>query len=86
MPPKPKLNKFSGKQKAFPQSRNSLDNPGISTTTNNENNVLSQEAQQQFELELCWCIQQLQIAIKSGKLNAKQSKYFFFSLTGNRIA
>ncbi|KAJ8910845.1 hypothetical protein NQ315_015580 [Exocentrus adspersus] len=33
---------------------------------------LTPEFEQQFESELCWCIQQLQIALKSGKLNNKQ--------------
>lgn len=28
--------------------------------------------QEKFEVELCWCIQQLQNALKSGKLNTKQ--------------
>lgn len=30
--------------------------------------------QQKFEVELCWCIQQLQKALKSGKLNEKQGR------------
>ena len=31
------------------------------------------EAERQFEVELCWCIQQLETSLKSGKLNEKQS-------------
>ncbi|XP_015603718.1 UPF0488 protein CG14286 [Cephus cinctus] len=33
---------------------------------------LDLEAENQFELELCWCIQQLQIELASGKLPEKQ--------------
>lgn len=42
--------------------------------------------QEKFESELCWCIQQLQRALKSGKLNEKQGKssqdirLFYFSI------
>lgn len=34
---------------------------------------LDQEAENQFELELCWCIQQLDLSLRSGKLSEKQS-------------
>ncbi|CAK9823733.1 UPF0488 protein CG14286 [Anthophora retusa] len=33
---------------------------------------LSQEAEDQFELELCWCIQQLEMCLATGKLSEKQ--------------
>ncbi|XP_076264441.1 UPF0488 protein CG14286 [Rhynchophorus ferrugineus] len=33
---------------------------------------LSPEQERQFETELCWCIQQLQIGLSSNKLNNKQ--------------
>ncbi|XP_018573401.1 UPF0488 protein CG14286 [Anoplophora glabripennis] len=32
------------------------------------------ELEHQFEMELCWCIHQIQIALKSGKLNNKQEQ------------
>lgn len=32
------------------------------------------DLERQFEVELCWCIQQLQTALSKGKLNPKQSK------------
>lgn len=31
---------------------------------------------EQFELELCWCIQTLENSLNSGKLNSKQGKFF----------
>lgn len=39
------------------------------TEENSGNGDFSQE---KFEMELCWCIQQLQRALKSGKLSEKQ--------------
>lgn len=33
---------------------------------------MSQEAEDQFELELCWCIQHLEICLATGKLPDKQ--------------
>ncbi|KAK4873219.1 hypothetical protein RN001_015248 [Aquatica leii] len=34
--------------------------------------VMSEEAVESFEAELCWCIKQLQRGLQLGKLNAKQ--------------
>ncbi|KAF5277011.1 hypothetical protein FQR65_LT16090 [Abscondita terminalis] len=34
--------------------------------------VMSEEAKESFEAELCWCIKQLQHGLQLGKLNAKQ--------------
>ena len=66
MPPKLKLQQKSCKfNKPLPTSK----------TQNKENfpqTVLSPEEAQKFEAELCWCIQQLQTAMKFGKLNQKQ--------------
>lgn len=45
----------------------------VSTNTNAEaTSGLTQEAQDQFELELCWCIQQLEMCLATGKLPEKQ--------------
>ncbi|KAK9694780.1 protein of unknown function (DUF4615) [Popillia japonica] len=63
MPPKSKLHKSTGKIKSLPKLQPEDNPPEIQ---------LSPEAIQQFELELCWCIQQLQAGLKSGKLNPKQ--------------
>lgn len=63
MPPKLRLQKSTGKCNSLPKSNNELPIP-----------ELTQEQQQQFEVELCWCIQQLQNALKSGKLNEKQGE------------
>lgn len=41
------------------------------TSLNNSGDALATE---QFELELCWCIQTLENSLASGKLNAKQGK------------
>lgn len=69
MPPKTKLHKNSGKPKAMPQ-------PSPTTSSGETGSGLSPEVARQFEVELCWCIQELQKALRSGKLNEKQSKYF----------
>lgn len=70
MPPKPKLHKNKGKI-------------NIKISTNNSNAEAPQESssiatnpelQEQFETELCWCIQELQKSLNSGKLNQKQGE------------
>ncbi|XP_022914513.2 UPF0488 protein CG14286 [Onthophagus taurus] len=43
-----------------------------SAPPNTANVEISPEAAQQFELELYWCIQQLQSGLRLGKLNPKQ--------------
>ncbi|VEN37451.1 unnamed protein product [Callosobruchus maculatus] len=67
MPPKPKLYKDKGKSK-----------PKLTQTSSNSipstSSAMTPEQEQHFEVELCWCIQQLQIALQSGKLNNKQVK------------
>ncbi|XP_019866500.1 UPF0488 protein CG14286 isoform X2 [Aethina tumida] len=63
MPPKARLHRVTGKPTKIPQK--SVEQPSTSVG-------LSPELEQQFEVELCWCIQQLQLALKSGKLNNKQ--------------
>ncbi|KAK5640577.1 hypothetical protein RI129_011388 [Pyrocoelia pectoralis] len=37
-----------------------------------ESSLLSEEAVESFEVELCWCINQLRTALRLGKLNPKQ--------------
>ncbi|XP_072401230.1 UPF0488 protein CG14286 [Diabrotica undecimpunctata] len=71
MPPnKPKLYKNTGKASPKPQKpvQNNIPvtQPSTSTTTTEMPN------QEQYEVELYWCIQQLQKALGSGKLNNKQ--------------
>lgn len=70
MPPKSKLIKNTGKEKCL-LKRNEIESRDSNLMTSGLQ--LTPEAEQQFELELCWCIQQLQIALKNGKLNSKQS-------------
>ncbi|CAH1968872.1 unnamed protein product [Acanthoscelides obtectus] len=69
MPPKPKLyrDKDKGKSKPKISQTNPEQVPGPSS-------AMTSEQEQQFQVELCWCIQQLQIALQSGKLNNKQVK------------
>lgn len=69
MPPKPKLYKSTGKSKNDPQG------PSQSSSVS-----LTSEQADQFQVELYWCIQQLQSALGSGKLNNKQGLYKFSSL------
>lgn len=67
MPPRRNLNKYVSKEK-----NPSIKKKETEITSTLTESTLSPELTQQFELELCWCIQQLQIALKSGKLNEKQ--------------
>lgn len=63
MPPKPKLYQNSGKL--------NLKN-GSSSSSQRNAIALTPEQEEQFQIELCWCINQLQTALSSGKLNNKQ--------------
>ncbi|KAJ8981299.1 hypothetical protein NQ317_004035 [Molorchus minor] len=66
MPAKPKL---------YKNSKNAANRPSCSHQIENQvTSVMTPEFQQKFELELCWCIQQIQVALKSGKLNNKQAQ------------
>lgn len=44
----------------------------VKASITNTSTSFSPKLDHQFEAELCWCIQQIQIALKSGKLNNKQ--------------
>lgn len=51
--------------------------PSTSATTSNATALVTNaghdtEVDQQFELELCWCIQSMENSLNSGKLSAKQ--------------
>lgn len=48
-----------------------------SSTTNASASEPS-DADRQFELELCWCIQAMETSLTAGKLNEKQSNIFNF--------
>jgi hypothetical protein len=63
MPPKTKLYKSKGKSDL---------SCSASTNSLHSNSINNPEVQEQFETELCWCIQQLQRALNSSKLNQKQ--------------
>lgn len=65
MPPKSKLYKTSGK---FVKNC-SLNSPPGSLLQ------MTPAQEDQFQVELYWCIQQLQTALESGKLNNKQCWY-----------
>ncbi|XP_015516238.1 UPF0488 protein CG14286 [Neodiprion virginianus] len=54
-----------------PQTLNSI--PGAESASTSTSNSLDREAEDKFEVELCWCIQQLQTALDSGKLTEKQT-------------
>lgn len=67
MPPqRAKLHKTTGKLKTIPNLAQSPSSSQPSTSTEDS------ESTRQFETELCWCIQQYQLSIDSGKLNPKQ--------------
>lgn len=54
--------------------------PSTSATASNALPVINSshdtEVDQQFELELCWCIQSMENTLNSGKLSAKQGTLF----------
>jgi hypothetical protein len=67
MPPKTKLYKSKGKSDL---------SCSASTNSLRSNSINNPEVQEQFETELCWCIQQLQRALNSSKLNQKQGSMY----------
>lgn len=69
MPQKVKLHKDKGKLKSLPKPTKATNNIIQNEPEPSTSDV---DIQRQFEVELCWCIQQLQIALSSGKLNSKQ--------------
>lgn len=77
IPPKSKLYNKTGKHKTInssniPSSSNSV----ASTSSNSEISEMDTDATRQLELELCWCVQTLEVSLQSGKLNEKQGKIF----------
>ncbi|KAK2582144.1 hypothetical protein KPH14_004506 [Odynerus spinipes] len=72
MPPKPK-------NKVPPKQKNVKPVPQKSTTTDTSSKVetasgLNQEVEDQFILELYWCIQELESSLASGKLQEKPAR------------
>ncbi|XP_003397162.4 UPF0488 protein CG14286 [Bombus terrestris] len=70
MPPKPRTNAkkpTANKKNAEPKL---ADSASVGAETNSG---LSQEAEDQFEVELCWCIQQLEMCLGTGKLPERQA-------------
>lgn len=66
-------------------TRSVIENSMHETTPSNSSGAISDSpAIEQFELELCWCIQTLEKSIELGKLNPKQSKIFFVNF-GNEL-
>ncbi|XP_053984309.1 UPF0488 protein CG14286 [Hylaeus volcanicus] len=72
MPPKPKTNV----KKGISRNKNTEPPNAVNPSCSNAETAsgLSQEAEDQFELELCWCIQQLQVYLATGKLSEKQAR------------
>ncbi|XP_076761417.1 UPF0488 protein CG14286 [Xylocopa sonorina] len=71
MPPKPRTG-----NKKLPTARGiakplKVTEPGNSSAETTSG--LTQEAEDRFELELCWCIQQLELCLATGKLPEKQA-------------
>lgn len=71
MPPKPSTNnKRNGKgKKSVAQTR-----VPPKTVDADSASGLNLEVEDKFELELCWCIQQLEVSLASGKLHNKQAQ------------
>lgn len=79
------LNKPSTSLPSPPQISQTLSQPqpqehgGPSASTSSSaiiNGSTNDDADRQFELELCWCIQTLETSLATGKLNAKQGNSF----------
>ncbi|XP_012229124.1 UPF0488 protein CG14286 [Linepithema humile] len=84
MPQKPamKAKRSSKREQNVPVSRVP---PKTAVDANNASG-LNPEVQDRFELELCWCIQQLETSLASGKLQDKQAQDLnkhLHSLKGN---
>lgn len=80
MPPKAKLHHDKGKLKVLPKSKPQVVN---NSQNDSEPSTSDIDMQRQFEVELCWCIQQLQTALSSGKLSQKQGIFFNLSYFNN---
>ncbi|EZA52271.1 hypothetical protein DMN91_006942 [Ooceraea biroi] len=63
-------------RKSNSKSKKDLPEPRVSPNAIivNGTSGLSREAEDRFELELCWCIQQLEASLASGKLHKKQTQ------------
>ncbi|XP_055390353.1 UPF0488 protein CG14286 [Condylostylus longicornis] len=76
VPPKAKLYNKTGKLKIIGQNKShnnvTNNNGAVEVQDNVAGSSRDSEADCQFELELCWCIQQLENSLSSGKLNDKQ--------------
>ncbi|XP_012529792.1 UPF0488 protein CG14286 [Monomorium pharaonis] len=68
MPPKPVMN--SKRNSKTKKDVELCDPPKVVNTKSASG--LSPEAEDRFELELCWCIQQLEASLGTGKLQEKQ--------------
>ncbi|KAK0168686.1 hypothetical protein PV327_002462 [Microctonus hyperodae] len=73
--------KFKPGGKRFPPKSTSKSLPpqisnlsSDSTSNSPTSSGLDQEAENKFELELCWCIQQLELGINNGNFSEKQMK------------
>lgn len=73
MPPqRAKLHKTTGKLKTIPKHTSSPSSSSSNQQQNLQPTEEDSESTRQFEIELCWCVQQFQLTIDSGKLNPKQ--------------
>lgn len=83
-PPKSKLYNKTGKHKTintvYSNSNSGAGPPRISPSAAPSNATIASstvsemdtEAMRQLELELCWCVQTLEVSLQSGKLSEKQ--------------
>lgn len=78
MPPKAKLHNRNGKLKSLPRSKpsafpgSSSSSAEVSNPSSSAENTAVTNNDQQFEVELCWCVHQLEEALSSNKLTPKQ--------------
>ncbi|XP_035791064.1 UPF0488 protein CG14286-like [Anopheles albimanus] len=70
-PPKPRLHKTTGKLKTIPRPTDSAVPPPASRPTSQDSEPLP-DPDQQFELELYWCIQQLESQLPNLQGNSKK--------------
>lgn len=73
-PPKAKLHKNTGKSRPAPPqiTQSNLNNSEIQPSTSSGTTTTTLTSEQEQQAELYWCIQQLQTALSSNKLNNKQ--------------
>lgn len=70
MPPKARLHNRNGKIKSFPQKVQNND-PQPSSSAESSIAGSTSENDRKFDVEVCWCIQQLETTLENKHINPK---------------